>query len=534
MKKNSKALTRFLVLMFAFMLTFASGVCVSAANETAIDITAASSVQAEGFYNPGIVLDGDYRDYTNAYNGAVITAKNADGIGYIYLIFETPAKEYTVTDTEKGETRTFGNCGMIHELLDLKEAFGYLPAEIRIDLNFHIAVSEIFLFSEGTLPGWVQRWEEPLTESDMLLLISHSDDDQLFFAGLLPLYAGERGLKVQVAYFTNHDDVANRRHELLDGLWHTGVRNYPIIAEFPDLYSESLEGALDAYKSYAGYTADDFNRYVYELIQETRPLVVVTHDLEGEYGHGTHILCANAAVDAINKCTVPDRYGDIDGKWHVAKFYLHLYEKNRLTLDIDKQLSSFDGKTAFNVSQEAFGYHISQHWTWFYGWLYGKNGMEITLSTQITEHSPREYGLYSSAVGMDTEHSDMFENLETIGERAERLEAESKAASESIAAEESAKAAESERLENERIESERIESERISESIAVSIAEALSPASTAAASTSEAAQTASRFPSDNSETDNKAALIAIASAAVLCACVLLVIHFRRNNGDNYV
>ncbi len=529
MKRINSAASRFFVLLFAFLLCAAPILPVSAASGEAQDITSSSSVRTEGFYNPSVVLDGDYRDYTNAYNGAVIYAENKNGIGYIYLIFETPAKEFTVTDTEKGEVRTFGNCGMIHELLDLKEAFGYLPAAIRIDLDFHIAVSEIFLFSAGALPDWVQRWEKPLTESDMLLLISHSDDDQLFFAGLLPLYAGERGLKVQVAYFTNHDDVPNRRHELLDGLWHTGVRNYPIIAEFPDLYSESLEGALEAYKNYAGYTADDFNEFVYDLIQQTRPLVVVTHDLNGEYGHGTHILCANATVDAMHKCTAPDRYGDIDGKWHIAKLYLHLYEENRLTLDIDKPLSAFNGKTAFKVSQEAFGYHISQHWTWFYGWIYGKNGAEITLSTEITTHSPREYGLYSSAVGIDTEHNDMFENLETIGERAARLEAESKAASESISAEESAKAAESERL-----ESERIESERISESIAQSVQDSLSAENTTAYCTNTTPETTASVPQVTPEKENKTALIAIACAAVLCACALLVIHFKKNNGEYYV
>ena len=200
--KKSKA---FVTLLLAFVTvlfsvaTHAPAVC--AFRDSAKDVTALSDVKTEGFYNPAVVLDGNYRDYTNAYNGAVITANNDDGIGYVYMIFETPAKAYTVTDLVSGTVRTFGDCGMIHEVLDLRSAFGYVPTEIRIDLDFHIAVSEIYIFSYGTLPDWVQQWEAPLTESDMLLLVSHSDDDQLFFAGLLPLYAGERGLKVQVAYF---------------------------------------------------------------------------------------------------------------------------------------------------------------------------------------------------------------------------------------------------------------------------------------------------------------------------------------------
>ena len=518
MKKSRAFVACSLAFLIALFAAVIYAPAVLASGSEASDITSLSNVITEGFYNPAVVLDGNYRDYTNAYNGAVITAKNAGGIGYAYLIFETPAKAYTVTDTKSGAVRTFGSCGMIHELLDLKAAFGYLPTEIRIELNFHIAVSEIYLFSDGALPDWVQKWEAPLTESDMLLLVSHSDDDQLFFAGLLPLYAGERGLKVQVAYFTNHDDAANRRHELLDGLWHTGVRNYPIISEFPDLYSESLDGALYAYKSHSGYTQEDFDDFVYELIQETRPLVVVTHDLNGEYGHGTHILCANAAVNAMHRATAIDRYGDIDGKWHIAKLYIHLYGENRLTLDIDKPLSAFEGKTAFKVSQEAFGYHLSQHWTWFYGWLYGKNGAEITLSTEITEHSPREYGLYSSAVGMDTEHNDMFENLETIGERLERLEAESLAASVSASVEESERVAESERIESERIESE---------SIAQSLADATSAQSTSESDTTEGTSTSASAPAKRTEGTNKAAVIAIACAAFICSAALLVIHFKK-------
>lgn len=484
------------------------------------NITASSNVVTEGFYNPPIVLDGDYRDYTNAYNGATVSASNDGGIAYIYFIFETVPPEFTVEDTATGEKRTFNVNGMIHAVLDLKKAFGYAPKSVKAVLDFHIAVSEIYLFSDGSLPDWVQTWEAPLTESDMLLIVSHSDDDQLFFAGVLPLYAGQLGLKVQVAYFNNHNDVANRRHELLDGLWHTGVRNYPIIAEFPDLYSESYDGAVGAYAA-AGYEKKEFTDFISDLVQSTRPLVVLTHDLNGEYGHGTHILCANAVTEASASFTTPEGYGEIDGKWYVAKVYLHLFEHNVLTLDIDKPLSAFDGKSAFAVSQEAFKYHISQHWTWFYDWIYG-GATPITKATEIATHSPRLYGLYSSAVGMDKECNDFFENLETIAEKAERLEAESKAAVEaSISAEEASKAAE---------ESRRIESESIAESIAQSIADSIAA--------SEKADSESREKAD-SEAESRAAEVAkgggsnkfvataILAAAMVCVIALLVIQFKK-------
>ena len=34
----------------------------------------------------------------------------------------------------------------------------------------------------------------------MLQIVTHPDDDLIWFGGLLPLYAGERGMNVLVAY----------------------------------------------------------------------------------------------------------------------------------------------------------------------------------------------------------------------------------------------------------------------------------------------------------------------------------------------
>ena len=64
-------------------------------------------------------------------------------------------------------------------------------------------ISDVYAFSAGTLPDFVQNWEKPLERADILLNSSHSDDDQLFFAGLLPYYAS-RGCDIQVVYYTDH------------------------------------------------------------------------------------------------------------------------------------------------------------------------------------------------------------------------------------------------------------------------------------------------------------------------------------------
>ena len=68
------------------------------------------------------------------------------------------------------------------------------------------------------------------------------------------------------------------------------------------------------------------------------------------------------------------------------------------------------GKTAYEVSKEGYSKHMSQQWTWFTGWINGKND-NYTKATEIKTYSPLKYGLYYSAVGEDVEKNDMFENI---------------------------------------------------------------------------------------------------------------------------
>ena len=148
--------------------------------------------------------------------------------------------------------------------------------------------------------------------------------------------------------------------------------------------------------------------------------MVVSHDLKGEYGHGTHIFCANALTEAIKSEKV----------WRPEKTYLHLYEENQIEMDWDTPYQSLGGKTPFEITQEGFGCHKSQHWTWFKRWIYGNNG-EITKAAQIKTYSPCIYGLYDTALGPDQQGGDLMENVTTYAEREdlarqeqERLEAE--------------------------------------------------------------------------------------------------------------
>ena len=80
-----------------------------------------------------------------------------------------------------------------------------------------IRISEIRIFGEGEKPADVQDWKV-LDDCDLMLISCHPDDEVLWFAGLLPTYAGERNYKVQLVEMTTPTEpYPERPLELLAG-----------------------------------------------------------------------------------------------------------------------------------------------------------------------------------------------------------------------------------------------------------------------------------------------------------------------------
>lgn len=423
MKKGVVVLRKRTVLFFSGVLfiLFYLSVSVSAADAE----YAGASFDSYGFSEPSLLSDGDDRSHTGAENGGSVTVTREDGISFLYVVFDRLPERWTLTDVASGASAECGENAYLHEYVDVDSKLGSAPTGVRLDFPAGASIDEIYAFGAGEVPDWVQRWSPPCERADLLLLSSHSDDEQLFFAGVLPIYAGERGLNVQVVYLVNHfintEEYARLRpHEQLDGLWTVGVRNYPVMSEFPDLYSESLDDALAVYGSY-GFEYDDFTEFITGVLRRFKPLVVVSHDVDGEYGHGTHILCSEALRDSVDFASDASKFpgsAELYGTWETEKTYLHLYRDNPITLDLDTPLSAFGGKSAFEVTRDGFAKHKSQHWTWFYGWIYGEDGQTVEKATDIEKYSPCYYGLYSTTVGIDSVGGDFMENVIPYSERA--------------------------------------------------------------------------------------------------------------------
>lgn len=358
------------------------------------------------------LFDEDMETTQRLEENASITVCREEGIAALYFVFDREYGTLNLTNEETGAVAEVPTEGMLHFYVDLKDCFGKRPQSVTVSfLTGEALVNELGVFAPGQVPDWVQRWEKiPPGQADLMLLSTHGDDEQLFFAGLLPWYAGEEGYRVQVVYFTDHRNLtAHRVHEMLNGLWAVGVRDYPVFGHFDDYYTFDLE---DAYRYYeqTGHPRRSLLAFVTELLRCYRPLVAVGHDQAGEYGHGMHQLTADLLKKAVQLSGDADAFPeqlDRFAPWQVPKTYLHLYPDNPITLDLDVPLEAFDGMTAYEVTKErGFPCHASQ--TADFAWYF--RGAD--RATEVTRYSPCRYGLFHTTVGLDTGKGDFFENLE--------------------------------------------------------------------------------------------------------------------------
>ena len=277
-----------------------------------------------------------------------------------------------------------------------------------------LVISELFAFGPGDVPAYVQQWQPAPEKADLLVLAGHPDDEILFFGGAIPYYAAERGMNVVVAYMTcNYMD---RRSELLNGLWEMGLRTYPDIGTLTDRWSKTLKTGYEKWSNSEKNEAEgrkNADRRIVELYRRYQPEVVLTHDENGEYGHGAHRACADAAVRCAGTAADPAQYADSAqayGPWQVKKVYLHLYGENAIEMDWDQPLSAFGGRTAFEVAQDGYAWHVSQHDKGQDDPDTGKFEL-FRVEPRDSKYSCYRFGLAYTVVGPDAEKNDFFENI---------------------------------------------------------------------------------------------------------------------------
>ena len=380
------------ICLLAVLLLAASALRAGAAQQTASDTSEpAAQIAAQVTDDAGAryaVLEDGSRSTKLTLSGQRLTIRGEGEFCGLYLIWDRPPGQWSAQG--EGVSLSGGEEGFLHEYLPLPAPCSALT----LTAPEGAVCCDVYLFGEGTLPDWVQCWQPPLEDADLLLLPTHADDEHLYFGGTMPYYAGELGKKVQVAYFTNHWAEPYRPHELLDGLWTVGVWAYPIFSEFVDRYAATIEQAR------AMYDEEEAVAFQVEQLRRFRPEVVVGHDVNGEYGHGVHKYNTYTLQLALEAASDPEQYPESAAKygtWEVPKTYLHLYPENPVVMDWGVPLARFDGRTALEMAQLGFVEHQSQQ-TYF----------KVEASGP---YDCRLFGLYRTRVGVDTAGGDFFENL---------------------------------------------------------------------------------------------------------------------------
>lgn len=243
----------------------------------------------------------------------------------------------------------------------------------------------------------VERWQAPKEdECDLMVISAHRDDELLFFGGTIPYYQQVKGKNVYTVYMSGRDRL--RIREALAGQWSMGNTTYPIFMNFPGGYHDGVSGTLSSWGG-ENYVLER----LIEKIRKYKPEVIVTHDVNGEYGHPTHKTTSYIIQKAVKLAADKSKYRDSEkeyGVWQVKKVYLHLYGKNKVTMNWNKPAAELDGKTPFQAACVAYDKHISQHGSW------------SMTSKKVTKYPNNKYGLAFSAVGKDKNKNGFFENID--------------------------------------------------------------------------------------------------------------------------
>lgn len=289
---------------------------------------------------------------------ASVTEENAQGMIHFYYAVDAAARRIVITTPDAGK-----------------------------------AISELRVYEQERVSKTVQQWQALPEKVDLLVVSTHQDDEMLFFGGTIPYYVSQ-GKTVGVVYMA--DCGRERYAEAIDGLWSCGLQYHPIFIGFEDKRPDSYEKAVDL------WGMSNTESALAALIRRYKPEVIVTHDVDGEYGHPQHMVTSAAVQSAVTKAADPvvdPASAEQYGLWTPKKLYIHLYEENSLTMEVyDEPSEAFGGLTLTEVATIGYSKHVSQQ-------------DDFSMEKHGVRYDNRKYGLAFTTVGDDVAKNDFFENI---------------------------------------------------------------------------------------------------------------------------
>ncbi len=126
------------------------------------DITKETNVTVNGNVLNKLV-DSNYNTYININKNEVININNDNTlIDGIYIVYEL--KGYKGTIKYNDESKSIGDNFFVHEYIKLDKPTN----NIEISYMEDAIISDIYILSKGDIPDYVEDWNTPCKEADLL------------------------------------------------------------------------------------------------------------------------------------------------------------------------------------------------------------------------------------------------------------------------------------------------------------------------------------------------------------------------------
>lgn len=313
-----------------------------------------------------------------------------NGAGYICIDWLELPKEFTLLQYNS-ERDQIGSIKSDSTYSGLRHTFRIDGDACYLALNLKDKgqkVSEISVYTVGSLPADVQNWTAPVSKADMLVVAARPGDEFSCFGGVIPYNTLVENRRVQVVFMTGTDRQLIQKS--LDALWASGVIAYP---DFLGLEDKNPETVKKAVSQWGG--KDKFMNAMAALVRLYQPEIIVTHSENGENNDALRAATAQALKMAAEASWDEQQYpksAEKYGAWQVKKLYTHLGSEDIAILDWSQSYDELDGLTPVEFARNA----------------YETYQMSVEKPFQGDDGTFR---LSYTHVGPDAQHNDLFENV---------------------------------------------------------------------------------------------------------------------------
>lgn len=395
-----------IIFLFIMLLSFPSPVL---AASTAINITSKCKFTASS--NQGAFRYATDNRYDTYWSSAKTTSRTIDfvisssvKIGGIYFVWSVPPMKWTLNAIENDNKLTSiisgGDNRYLTEYVSIPSKYAatrrFRLVMTPLNASASVDIAELAVYGTGNAPYYAPQWQPFSGRADLLTIATHPDDEALYLSVPMVTYANQ-GCQCATVFMTygSNNSRSRRRYEAQESVWTLGNKWYPEMGSFLDLKSSTREQAMKY------WPLDSVVGFIVEKIRKYKPSVIVTHDVNGEYWHGAHMLTEYATSLAFQYAGDPSKYppsAKVYGTWKPGKLYIHLYKTNPLnTMGLTSRLSKYGNKTILQVIRDAYSRHQSQ--------LPGR------ALPQSGAYDMRKFGLFHTNLGVDKKHTTMFENV---------------------------------------------------------------------------------------------------------------------------